>query len=144
MRSRQAKPAKPVHQALRLVWVLWLITVAIVYPSAVAIFAGVSVWAGIGVQLLGLIPALLCTPSVWRGRSAYALLWVSIVAVIYLGVAWVMVLLRYYEQAPTMVWMVQATEALLLLVINCQLFILLKRLPPMHKTKKQITSAIDG
>ena len=75
--------------------------------------------------------------AIWRGNSPYALMWVSMVALVYLGLAGVMSLLRIYEAAPVAVWAVQCVEAVLLLLINCQLFILLKRLPAMHKQNAQ-------
>lgn len=135
--AKPTKPAKPVQKALRYTWLLWLITAALIYPVAVWLSTGASLWAGVGVQLLGLIPALLCTPSIWRGNSPYALMWVSMVALVYLGVASVMALIRIYEAAPVAVWMVKCIEAVLLLLINCQLFVLLKRLPAMHKQNAQ-------
>lgn len=133
MSSRQAKPAKPMHQALKLTWGLWLLMAAVAYPLAVSISTSASVWAGVGVQLLVLVPAMLCTPAIWRGNSPYALMWVSMAALIYLGVVSMMTLLRYYEQAPIQVWSLKMAEMVLLLLINCQLFMLLKRLPAMHK-----------
>lgn len=138
--NKPAKPVKPVQTALRHTWWLWLVTVLIAYPVAVWLSTGASLWAGVGVQLLGLIPALLCTPAIWRGNSPYALMWVSMVALVYLGLAGVMSLLRIYEAAPVAVWMVQCVEAVLLLLINCQLFVLLKRLPAMHKQNTQSQS----
>lgn len=59
------------------------------------------------------------------------------VALVYLGAAGVMALLRIYEAAPVAVSVVQYIEAVLLLIINCQLFLLLKRLPAMHKQNAQ-------
>lgn len=138
--NKPAKPAKPVQTALRHTWWLWLVTVLIAYPVAVWLSTGASLWAGVGVQLLGLIPALLCTPVIWRGNSPYALMWVSMVALVYLGLAGVMSLLRIYEAAPVAVWAVQCVEAVLLLLTNCQLFVLLKRLPAMHQQNAQSQS----
>ncbi|MFB6348003.1 hypothetical protein ACFBZI_00855 [Moraxella sp. ZJ142] len=127
------KPTKPVQQALIITWGIWLLVVLMAYPLAVFVATAASFWAGVGVQLLGLIPALLCTPAVLRGNSPYALMWVSMVALVYLGIAGVLALLRIYEQAPTAVWIVQVVEAVLLLLINGQLFVLLKRLPALHR-----------
>ncbi len=135
--NKPTKPAKPMHQALKPTWAVWLLIAAILYPLAVSVSTGASLWAGVAVQLLGLIPALLCTPFIWRGNSPYALIWVSMVALVYLGAAGVMALLRIYEAAPVAVSVVQCIEAVLLLLINCQLFLLLKRLPAMHKQNAQ-------
>ncbi len=135
--NKPTKPAKPMHQALKSTWAVWLLTAAILYPLAVSVSTGASLWAGVAVQLLGLIPALLCTPFIWRGNSPYALIWVSMVALVYLGAAGVMALLRIYEAAPVAVSVVQCIKAVLLLIINCQLFLLLKRLPAMHKQNAQ-------
>lgn len=133
-KDKVQKPVAPVQRALRITWMAWLITAAIIYPAAVMVATGASLWAGIGVQILGLIPALLCTVSIHRGNSPYALMWVSMVALVYLGVAGVMSLFKIYEGAPMAVWTVQVLEMILLLMINCQLFVLLKRLPAMHKS----------
>ncbi|OAU95164.1 hypothetical protein [Moraxella catarrhalis] len=135
--SKPAKPTEPIRRALRLTWYAWILITLIVYPLTVSLTTGASVWAGVGVQLLALMPALIFTPWVYRGTSAYALMWASMVLLVYLGVGGVLALLRIYEQAPTAVGIIKIIEFLILLMINYQLFVLLKRLPAMHKQFNQ-------
>ena len=58
----------------------------------------------------------------------------SMITLVYLASAGVYLVLRLYEQAPMLISLGFGVETVLLLLINVYLFILLKRLPPMHKT----------
>lgn len=139
------KPNKPIHtiqRTLRRTWMSWLVYRLFAYPLLVSvltlstntspqtIYFGVI---GMAWQLLVLLPALLLIPTIKKGDSPYGLIIASLVALVYLGVAGVFLFIRIYEQAPTMIWVGFALETVLLIIINIQLFTLLKRLPPMHQ-----------
>lgn len=137
MRHKTDKPAKPVAaiaKALRIGWLCWLILVIVIYPAAMSAASGAPLAAGVVVQLMAMIPALLVTPMIWQGKNPILLIWVSLLTLIYLGVASVAFALRAYEGAPVAVSAVLGVEALLLFVINALLFVLLKRLPAAHKS----------
>ncbi|VEG14006.1 hypothetical protein [Moraxella cuniculi] len=116
-------------------WCLWLVVALLLYPLAVVsvVSLPLPLWLGVVAELLMVLPALLCTPAIKRGSSPYALMWVSMIMLIYLGLAGVQVLMSFYEKAPTLLWVMQFIRMLALLAVNYCLFILLKRLPAMHK-----------
>lgn len=133
--QKPAKPVKPIHQRLKTVWWLWLM-VSVAYPLALAMTTDASLMMALVMQLIFLIPALLFTPALVRGNEPSKLIYLSIVMLIYLGVAGVLALIRYYESAPTLVWLLRLVETGLLFMVNYYLFVLLRRLPPMHKQRK--------
>lgn len=133
--QKPAKPTKPIHQRLTAVWWLWLM-VSVAYPLALAMTTDASLMMALVMQLIFLMPALLFTPALVRGNEPSKLIYLSIVMLIYLGVAGVLALIRYYESAPTLVWVLRLVETGLLFMVNCYLFVLLRRLPPMHKQRK--------
>ena len=55
------------------------------YPVAVSLTTDASLWAGMGVQSLVLVPAVIFAPTIHQGKSPYALMWVSMIMLIYLG-----------------------------------------------------------
>lgn len=133
--QKPTKPTKPIHQRLKAVWWLWLM-VSVAYPLALAMTTDASLMMALVMQLIFLMPALLFTPVLVRGNEPSKLIYLSIVMLIYLGVAGVLALIRYYESAPTLVWLLRLVETGLLFMVNYYLFVLLRRLPPMHKQRK--------
>lgn len=122
---------------LKASWMAWLLVVLLIYPLVVFMATQANFWAGVGVQLLGLMPALLFTPSIWRAKSAYGLILASIVTLVYLGFTGVKFVLRAYEQVPSAIIAVLGVEFLCLLAVNVLLFMLLKKMPAMHKQNKK-------
>lgn len=129
----EPKPIYPIHQKLKIVWWLWLafrlFGVALLANQLTvnhrAILGGI-VWQG-----LWLLPALLATPYIVKGKSPYALLLIIMLTFIYLGGSGMTVLKFGFGQAWGLmaVWLVDFG---LLSAINVWLFILLKRLPKMN------------
>ncbi|MFL1732021.1 hypothetical protein [Moraxella oculi] len=130
------KPTKPIHQRLIKCWWLWLMLVLVGHPLALMTTTQASGMMAVMMKLIILTPALALTPAVMRGNQPAKLIYLSIITLTYLGVSGVMALIRYYELAPMAVWLMYVLELLLLCVINHHLFILLRRLPPMHKQVK--------
>ncbi|MGO1250222.1 hypothetical protein [Psychrobacter sp.] len=132
------KPIAPIRQRLMLTWLIWLayrllglpILISIFNPSSPDIFGGVAWYA------LWLIPAVILTPWILRGRSPYALLVGSMLTLVYLGASGVVLFSRIYGSgwAEIVVYLI---DFLLLLAINVWLFILLKRLPSMNNVVKK-------
>lgn len=129
------KPTKPIWLILNQVWFLWLFYRLLAYPLLVGFSLSSMGQALMGVvwQFFVLLPALLLTPAIKKGNSPYALIVASLVMLVYLGAVGVFLLMRLYENAPLPISIGFAIETLLLLAINALLFVLLKRLPPMHK-----------
>lgn len=126
------KPIYPIHQRLKIVWGLWLLfrligvailahRLAVSHPSII----GGIVWHG-----LWLIPAFIATPYIFKGKSPYALLMISMLTFIYLGASGMAALKYGFGQAWGLmaVWLV---DFVLVALINGWLFILLKHLPKM-------------
>lgn len=86
-------------------------------------------------QFIKLIPALLLTPIIRRADAPYGLIVASLVMLIYLGFVGVYLFIHVFEHSPVYISVGFGLETLLLLIINILLFVLLKRLPPMHKNK---------
>lgn len=130
------KPTAPIQSMLRRVWVLWLIYRLLGYPLLVGF--SLSSWTmmatGVAWQVVVLLPALLLTPTIKKGNSPYGLIVASLVMLVYLGVVGVFLFIRLYEHTPLVIALGFGVETLLLSIINGLLFVLLKRLPPMHKT----------
>lgn len=131
--NQKSKPVAPIQSLLRLAWFAWLSVTLFVYPLVVSISTEAVFWAGVGVQFLGLLPAFVFTPVVYRGWSAYGLIVTSLLALIYWGFVGVQLFLYLYEQAPRGISLILSLNFILLLWIIVLLFILLKRLPAMHK-----------
>ncbi len=132
--AKPLKPAAPIHQKLYKLWFCWLGYRLILYPVLVGVATKASIISGVAWQALVLLPAFLFTKAVWQGKSPYSLIMLSMITLIYLASAGVFLALRVYEQAPVLVSLGFAFEMVLLLGINVLLFVLLKRLPPMHKS----------
>ncbi len=139
--NQPAQPRKAItaiHQKLQILWVVWLVYRLVVYPVLVGMATEMGISLGVlkGVfwQVLVLLPVFIFTLAVWRGNSPYPLIILSMMTLVYLASAGVFLMLRIYEHAPAMVWMGFAFETVLLAVINVLLFMLLKRLPPMHQS----------
>ncbi len=104
---------------------------------AIAVFTSLllpakpNMMGGIVWQGLWLVPALLATPYIVKGKSPYALLLLSMVTFVYLGGSGMVALKYGFSHIWGMmgVWLV---DFVLLALINYWLFILLKRLPKMN------------
>ncbi|MDO4442135.1 MAG: hypothetical protein Q4B81_08110 [Moraxella sp.] len=133
--KKAPKPIKPAHTKLVIFWWAWLAFAIIIYPVLIAVGTGTSFVSGILMQVLLLLPALLFSPYIVRGNSPYALIMASLVLLLYLGVSGVLVLIRYYEATPAAVWGGRLVEFVLIGGALYYLFVLLRRLPPMHKQR---------
>lgn len=127
------KPIYPIHQRLKIVWWVWLGFRLLIVPVATHFLTAAKpdLGGGIAWQGLWLLPAVLATPYIVKGKSPYALLLLSMLTFVYLGGSGMMALKYGYSQ----VWGMMAVWLLdfgLLVLINYWLFILLKRLPKMH------------
>jgi len=133
-----SKPIAPMHQRLIITWLIWLgyrlialpILIHLFNPSSPDILGGI-VWYGIW-----LIPAFILTPSIWRGRSPYALLVDSMLTLVYLGASGVVLFTRVYGGSWAEI-LVYLFDFSLLLMVNTWLFLLLKRLPSMNNVVKK-------
>lgn len=130
------KPIKPIHQRLLWCWWLWLAIAILGYPL-LTMMAGASLVHGVLVQILAMLPVLIFTPFIMRANSPYALIVASLMTLVYLGVAGVLALIRYYEDASNGLWLGRLLEFVVVLCVNYYLFVLLKRLPPMHQTRSE-------
>ena len=133
--SKPQKPILPILQRLRAVWASWLIYRLLALPIFISLLSPQrpDMLGGIAWQALWLIPALLMTPAIWRGRSPYILLISSMFTLVYLGASGVVLFARAYAVDWSVLW-VYIVDVLLLFLINGWLFILLKRLPSMNKS----------
>lgn len=127
------KPIYPIRKKLKLCFCLWLIFRLFAIPFAMYFFLtnkpnvfSVMVW-----QAIWLIPAFACTPFIIKAKSPYALLWISIIMLVYAGASGFMIFLHGFAGfwAGMLAWSV---DFLLLIAVNVWLFILLKRLPKMN------------
>lgn len=133
-----SKPIAPMRQRLVITWLAWLvyrllglpILISMVNPASPDIIGGI-VWYG-----LWLIPALILTPAIWRGRSPYILLVGSMLTLVYLGASGVVLFTRVYGSSWAEI-LIYALDFGLLLLINTWLFLLLKRLPSMNNVVKK-------
>ncbi|OOR88259.1 hypothetical protein B0181_08435 [Moraxella caviae] len=131
-KSSVLKPAAPIRQKLRAVWLAWLLWRLFAVPF-LAVGAADTLGAGVLWQLIVLIPALIFTPAILRGRSPYALLLANMLMLAYLANAGVQFFTHAFSGAGN-AWGF-AAEFMLLLLVNIWLFVLLKRLPPMYKQR---------
>lgn len=118
---------------LRMSWLAWLAYRGIGLPVLLGSLLATQpdVIGGIAWQLLWLIPALIVTPWVIKGKSPYALLMSSMLTLVYLGASGVTLFSRFYDSGSSVMW-VYAIDLILILFINVWLFKLLKRLPSMN------------
>ncbi|WP_019672924.1 hypothetical protein [Psychrobacter lutiphocae] len=118
---------------LRLGWLLWLCYRGFGLPILLSLFLPTApdVVGGVAWHLLWLIPALVVSPWMLMGRSAYALLISSMLTLVYLGASGVTLFARLYDSGISVLWVYLLDTALLLLT-NVWLFKLLKRLPSMN------------
>lgn len=132
------KSIAPIRQRLMVTWLVWLAFRLLALPILISVFnpSNPDVIGGIVWQALWLLPALVLTPSILRGRSPYALLIDSMFTLVYLGASGVVVFTRVYGSSWAEI-MVYLLDFVLLLSINVWLFILLKRLPSMNNVVKQ-------
>lgn len=132
------KPIAPIRQRLMVMWLVWLAFRLLALPILISVFnpSRPDIVGGIAWQALWLLPALVLTPSILRGRSPYALLIDSMFTLVYLGASGVVLFTRVYGSSWAEI-MVYLFDFVLLLTINVWLFILLKRLPSMNNVVKQ-------
>ncbi|GAF57181.1 LOW QUALITY PROTEIN: hypothetical protein JCM18901_2960 [Psychrobacter sp. JCM 18901] len=135
---KTVKPIAPIAQRLKVTWLIWLVYRLLGLPIFISIFnpSSPDIVGGIAWQALCLVPALILTPWILRGRSPYALLISSMFTLVYLGASGVVLFTRIYGSSWAEI-AVYLTDFLLLLAINVWLFILLKRLPSMNNVVKK-------
>lgn len=147
--DKAPKPIMLIQSALRRAWVVWLLYCLVIYPVLASLAFGstgrvnLGMNGGVGTgmvfgviwQLVKLIPALLLTPTIKRADAPYGLIVASLVMLIYLGFVGVYWFIHVFEHSPVYISVGFGFETLLLLIINVLLFVLLRRLPPMHKNK---------
>ncbi len=133
-----SKPIAPMRQRLILTWLIWLVYRLIALPLLINILnpASPDIIGGIAWYGLWLIPAFIITPSIWRGRSPYALLVDSMLILVYLGASGVILFTRVYGSSWAEI-VVYVIDFILLLMTNIWLFLLLKRLPSMNNVVKK-------
>lgn len=131
--DKQPKPVAPIQQKLRLSWGLWLVMGVVVHPVILTMITSSDWLKFFSVQLLAYLPALIGSIWIWHGKKPYALIVLSFVTLIYLGVAGVQLLMGVYQQLPAVLLFYGIIQTVLLVLINGLLFVLLKRLPAMHK-----------
>ena len=135
---KTVKPIAPIAQRLKVTWLIWLVYRLLGLPIFISIFnpSSPDIVGGIAWQAVWLVPALILTPWILRGRSPYALLISSMFTLVYLGASGVVLFTRIYGSSWAEI-AVYLTDFLLLLAINVWLFILLKRLPSMNNVVKK-------
>ncbi|MCG3842228.1 hypothetical protein I3249_05490 [Psychrobacter sp. Ps1] len=135
---KTVKPIAPIAQRLKVTWLIWLVYRLLGLPIFISIFnpSSPDIVGGIAWQALWLVPALILTPWILRGRSPYALLISSMFTLVYLGASGVVLFTRIYGSSWAEI-AVYLADFLLLLAINVWLFILLKRLPSMNNVVKK-------
>lgn len=118
---------------LRLSWLAWLLYRGLALPVLLGLLLTTrpNIVGGMAWQLLWLIPALIVTPWIIKGKSPYALLMSSMLTLVYLGASGVTLFSRFYDSGIQVVW-IYGIDLLLILLINIGLFKLLKRLPSMN------------
>ncbi|QOD13282.1 hypothetical protein IEE84_03025 [Psychrobacter sp. 28M-43] len=135
---KTVKPIAPIAQRLKVTWLIWLVYRLLGLPIFISVFnpSSPDIVGGIAWQALWLVPALILTPWILRGRSPYALLISSMFTLVYLGASGVVLFTRIYGSSWAEI-AVYLADFLLLLAINIWLFILLKRLPSMNNVVKK-------
>lgn len=132
--ENQIKPTYPIRRKLNICWVSWLIyrLSIIAILSHLLLTTKPSITGGIFWQGIWLIPALISTPFIMKGKSPYALLIINMVMMVYLGGSG-MAILKYGLTNFWQLVIVWTIDFILLILINYWLFILLKRLPKMNR-----------
>ncbi len=135
---KTVKPIAPIAQRLKVTWLIWLVYRLLGLPIFISIFnpSSPDIVGGIAWQALWLVPALILTPWILRGRSPYALLISSMFTLVYLGASGVVLFTRAYGSSWAEI-AVYLIDFVLLFAINVWLFILLKRLPSMNNVVKK-------
>lgn len=133
VKDTSLKPIYPIHQRLKWAWGAWLGFRLLAVPVLTHFLATThpAITGGIAWQGLWLLPALLATPFIVKGKSPYALLLISMVSFVYLGGSG-MVALKYGYGSMWGLMAVWLVDFMLIALINYWLFILLKRLPKMN------------
>lgn len=133
VKDTSPKPIYPIHQRLKGAWCTWLGFRLLAVPVLTHFLATThpAIIGGIAWQGVWLLPALLSTPFIFKGKSPYALLLISMVSFVYLGGSG-MVALKYGYGSMWGLMAVWLVDFMLIALINYWLFILLKRLPKMN------------
>ncbi len=84
-------------------------------------------------QILALLPALIALPFILKGKSAYALIVISLMMMVYWGVSASFLLIAWYEKAPMLLIGAYGVETVLLAVVFFALFVFLRKMPAMYK-----------
>ena len=132
-KAAAGKPIAPMRQRLLITWLVWMVYRLLALPIMISVFNPISpdIIGGIAWQALWLIPALILTPVMLRGRSPYLLLVGSMLTLVYLGASGVVLFTRIYGSSVVEI-IVYLLDFVLLFLINIWLFLLLKRLPSMN------------
>ena len=135
VKSKANKPVEPIIKRLQIFWLVWLAYRLLALPILIASFTAqdLDIIGGIAWQALWLIPAIIMTPVMMKGRSPYLLLISSMFTLVYFGASAVVIFARAYAVELSVIW-IYVIDTVLLLLINGLLFILLKRLPSMNKS----------
>lgn len=131
------QPIQPIQQRLKITWLIWLVyrLIGIAVLANILVNSKIDIVGGIAWQGLWLLPAIVSTPFILKGKSPYALLVIEMLTLIYLGGSGMLVLIHGFENGVTKngammgIW---AVDFVLLALINYWLFVLLKRLPKMN------------
>lgn len=124
-------------QLLGLVWGIWLLYRLIGVSALTVFLTNAQILPSVLWQVLVLLPALCLTGVVIKAQSAYLLIVASFVGLIYLASVGVFFVIHLYENAPLVSLLGVGVETLLLLTINILLMMVIKALPPMHKTRQE-------
>lgn len=125
------------QKKLKLSYALWfgfrLFFMPIVMAKAtlVSSYGAFLLWQG-----LMLLPALLFVPTIRQANHPFRLIVLSFLMMIYAGVATSQWLIAWYENKGGLLVWTYAFESVLLLGVLGLLFVVLKKLPPMHKTRR--------
>ena len=131
------KPITYIHRYLCRVWGLWLLYRLLGVVVMTVSLTSADPMSALIWQVIVMLPALLLTPIIIKAQSVYGLIVASLVSLIYLACAGVALLAHTYQKAPIITIMGMGAEVALLLGINLLIFILIKRLPPMHKHNRE-------
>lgn len=137
LKDTTPKPIHPIRQRLGSTWLVWLFyrAIGVAVLAHMLVNSKIDIVGGIAWQSLWLLPAIVSTPFILKGKSPYALLVIDMLMLIYLGGSGMLVLINGFENglgkqgAMIGIW---AVDFVLLALINYWLFVLLKRLPKMN------------
>lgn len=136
--NTEQTPNKPTHHLikwLKISWLSWLVLMIVIYPLMIAALTQLSFGLGLLTRAMIFIVPVICTPFIWRANSPYALIVISLITLVFLGISAVRLFFDGLQGLPFAVLAISAIELILLFVINISLFLLLKRLPAMHKNR---------